>query len=56
MSALPCRVDLADTGQQIFPDSRSHSLGPGVEMHDLNDPIERKRRSGEELDELTSME
>ncbi|KAJ9640106.1 hypothetical protein H2201_007634 [Coniosporium apollinis] len=45
------------SGTKIFPNHRSaRSIGPGVEMR--SDPIERKRRGGEdrELDELTSLE
>ncbi|KAF2705787.1 TOM13-domain-containing protein [Pleomassaria siparia CBS 279.74] len=38
-------------GTKIFP---THRVGPGVEMR--ADPVERKRRSGEELDMYTSME
>ncbi|KAF2497112.1 TOM13-domain-containing protein [Lophium mytilinum] len=43
-------------GTKIFPSSRSDSrtIGPGVEMRP--DPIERKRRSGEEMDAYTSLE
>jgi hypothetical protein len=37
--------------EQIFP---THRVGPGVEMR--ADPVERRRRSGEELDMYTSME
>ncbi len=40
---------------QIFPLNRnSHPVGPGVEMKE--DPIERKRRDGEELDAYTALE
>lgn len=40
---------------QIFPSHRSaRPMGPGVEIRD--DPIERKRRDGEELDMYTSLE
>lgn len=44
---------------QIFPNHRNaaggaHTIGPGVEMRE--DPIERRRRSGEELDAYTSLE
>jgi hypothetical protein len=40
---------------QIFPSHRSaRPMGPGVEIRD--DPIERKRRNGEEIDMYTSLE
>lgn len=40
---------------QVFPSHRnSRPIGPGVEMRE--DPIERRRRDGEELDAYTSME
>lgn len=40
---------------QIFPQHRnSRPVGPGVEIKD--DPIERRRRSGRELDAYTSLE
>jgi hypothetical protein len=43
---------------QIFPLHRSGSdsrrVGPGVEMR--ADPVERRRRNGQELDMLTAME
>lgn len=41
---------------QIFPNHRSGSrrVGPGVEMR--ADPVERRRRSGQELDAYTSLE
>ncbi|KAK3717477.1 hypothetical protein LTR37_005867 [Vermiconidia calcicola] len=45
-------------GTKIFPNHRnggdSKTVGPGVVMRD--DPIERRRRDGEELDGYTSME
>ncbi|KAK3075765.1 hypothetical protein LTR53_000590 [Teratosphaeriaceae sp. CCFEE 6253] len=42
-------------GTKIFPDHRNaRSIGPGVEIRD--DPIERRRRSGEELDMYTALE
>ncbi|KAI8933086.1 hypothetical protein NX059_009729 [Plenodomus lindquistii] len=46
-------------GTKVFPSHRSGTgarrrVGPGVEMRP--DPIERRRRSGEELDMYTSME
>lgn len=42
--------------RQIFPTGRSDSrrVGPGVEMR--ADPIERRRRNGQELDMYTSLE
>ncbi|KAM0723620.1 hypothetical protein Q7P37_000608 [Cladosporium fusiforme] len=41
--------------KQIFPGHRnSRAVGPGVEIKD--DPIERRRRSGRELDAYTSLE
>ena len=41
--------------EQIFPSHRiGHKVGPGVEMRD--DPIERRRRSGQEMDAYTSLE
>ena len=40
---------------EIFPSHRnSRPVGPGVEMRE--DPIERKRRSGEEVDAYTALE
>lgn len=41
---------------QIFPSHRNgaHRVGPGVEMRE--DPIERRRRNGEELDAYASLE
>ncbi|KAF1967264.1 outer membrane protein Tom13 [Bimuria novae-zelandiae CBS 107.79] len=44
------------SGTKIFPTHRSDSrrVGPGVEMR--SDPIERRRRDGEELDMYTSLE
>lgn len=42
---------VADT-IQVFPTHRR--VGPGVEMRD--DPVERRRRSGQELDAYTSLE
>jgi len=41
---------------QIFPSRRNDSrrVGPGVEMR--SDPIQRRRRNGEELDAYTSLE
>jgi hypothetical protein len=44
----------ADGIIQIFPSHRSHRVGPGVEMRD--DPIERRRRNGRELDMYTALE
>jgi hypothetical protein len=41
----------ANACHQIFP---THRVGPGVEMR--ADPVERKRRNGEELDMYTSLE
>lgn len=41
--------------QQVFPNHRtSHPLGPGVEVQE--DPVERRRRDGEEMDSYTSLE
>ncbi|KAF2646925.1 putative outer membrane protein Tom13 [Massarina eburnea CBS 473.64] len=44
------------SGTKIFPTHRSSTrrVGPGVEMR--ADPVERRRRSGQEMDALTSME
>jgi len=44
------------SGTKIFPSRRNNSrrVGPGVEMR--SDPIQRRRRSGEELDAYTSLE
>ncbi|KAF2673480.1 outer membrane protein Tom13 [Microthyrium microscopicum] len=45
------------SGTKIFPRSRSsnaHVAGPGVIIQD--DPVRRRRRNGEELDMLTSLE
>ncbi|PIA91953.1 Mitochondrial import protein 1 [Cercospora beticola] len=43
------------SGTKIFPSHRiGHKVGPGVEMRD--DPIERRRRSGQEMDAYTSLE
>jgi len=43
---------------QIFPTHRSGAdsrrVGPGVEMR--ADPVERRRRNGQELDMYTSLE
>lgn len=41
---------------QIFPSHRSEArrVGPGVEMR--SDPIERRRRDGQELDMYTNLE
>lgn len=45
----------ADTRDQIFPGHRnSRTMGPGVEIKE--DPIERRRRSGREMDAYTSLE
>jgi hypothetical protein len=38
---------------KVFPTHR-RSAGPGVEIRD--DPVERRRRSGEEMTMYTSME
>ena len=41
--------------EQVFPGHRnSRAMGPGVEIKD--DPIERRRRSGREMDAYTSLE
>jgi len=46
---------LANTRDQIFPGHRSsRAMGPGVEIKD--DPVERRRRSGREMDAYTSLE
>ncbi|KAK5164525.1 uncharacterized protein LTR77_009731 [Saxophila tyrrhenica] len=48
------------SGTKIFPSYRngdtqkSHTVGPGVVMRD--DPVERRRRDGEELDAYSAME
>ncbi|KAF2200916.1 mitochondrial import protein 1 [Delitschia confertaspora ATCC 74209] len=44
------------SGTKIFPTRRNESrrVGPGVEMR--ADPVERRRRSGQELDAYTNME
>ncbi|KAF1847970.1 TOM13-domain-containing protein [Cucurbitaria berberidis CBS 394.84] len=46
------------SGTKIFPTHRSGSdsrrVGPGVEMR--ADPVERRRRNGQELDMYTSLE
>ncbi|CAN9217920.1 unnamed protein product [Alternaria sp. RS040] len=46
------------SGTKIFPSHRSGSdsrrMGPGVEMR--ADPVERRRRNGQELDMYTSLE
>ncbi|KAG9193395.1 TOM13-domain-containing protein [Alternaria panax] len=46
------------SGTKIFPSHRSGSdsrrIGPGVEMR--ADPVERRRRNGQELDMYTSLE
>ncbi|CAG5159844.1 tom13-domain-containing protein [Alternaria burnsii] len=46
------------SGTKIFPSHRSGSdsrrVGPGVEMR--ADPVERRRRNGQELDMYTSLE
>ncbi|TKA24589.1 hypothetical protein B0A50_06349 [Salinomyces thailandicus] len=40
---------------KIFPSHRgARTMGPGVEIRD--DPVERRRRDGEELDAYTSLE
>ncbi|KAK5137773.1 hypothetical protein LTR08_007345 [Meristemomyces frigidus] len=40
---------------KVFPNTRSsRSIGPGVEVRD--DPVERRRRNGEELDAYASLE
>ncbi|KAF2769170.1 TOM13-domain-containing protein [Teratosphaeria nubilosa] len=40
---------------KVFPSHRtSRSIGPGVEIKE--DPIERRRRNGQELDAYTSLE
>ncbi|KAH9809319.1 60Kd inner membrane protein [Teratosphaeria destructans] len=42
-------------GLKVFPSHRnSRSIGPGVEIRD--DPIERRRRNGQELDAYTSLD
>lgn len=48
---LQAKTDL----NQIFPNHRSsRRVGPGVEMKE--DPVERRRRDGQELDAYTSLE
>ncbi|KAF2626606.1 TOM13-domain-containing protein [Macroventuria anomochaeta] len=44
------------SGTKIFPAGRSDSrrVGPGVEMR--ADPVERRRRNGQELDMYTALE
>ncbi|KAF2483641.1 outer membrane protein TOM13-domain-containing protein [Neohortaea acidophila] len=43
------------SGTKIFPSGRSaRTVGPGVEMQE--DVVERKRRSGEEMDGYTALE
>ncbi|KAF3009523.1 hypothetical protein E8E13_004527 [Curvularia kusanoi] len=44
------------SGTKIFPSRRSDSrrVGPGVEMR--ADPVERRRRNGQELDMYTALE
>lgn len=45
----------ANTMLQVFPNHRiGHRVGPGVEIKD--DPIERRRRNGREMDAYTSLE
>ncbi|EGP85172.1 uncharacterized protein MYCGRDRAFT_75239 [Zymoseptoria tritici IPO323] len=39
---------------KVFPSHRTHSLGPGIEVKD--DPVERTRRDGRELDMYTALE
>ncbi|KAK6417260.1 hypothetical protein LTR95_017357 [Oleoguttula sp. CCFEE 5521] len=48
-------------GTRVFPGHRNspsnmgtHSIGPGIEIRD--DPVERRRRNGEEMDAYTSLE
>nr|POE72814.1 mitochondrial import protein 1 [Quercus suber]POE72819.1 mitochondrial import protein 1 [Quercus suber] len=50
-------IDRATSAYEIFPGHRSssgHRVGPGVVMRE--DPVERRRRDGEELDMYTSLE
>ena len=43
------------TSHQVFPSRRSgRPIGPGIEVRE--DPIERRRRDGEELDAYTALE
>nr|POE87509.1 mitochondrial import protein 1 [Quercus suber] len=45
------------SGTKVFPGHRGaggHRVGPGVVMRE--DPVERKRRDGEEMDMYTSLE
>lgn len=57
-SSMYMSVEL--TPPQIFPTHRNSSssssrrVGPGVEMR--ADPVERRRRSGQEMDMYTSLE
>jgi hypothetical protein len=53
----PCSLGyLADSDLQIFPRHRggAHRAGPGMEV--VEDPVTRRRRSGEELDMYTALE
>lgn len=55
MSGACHRNEVLTTCLQVFPEHRgSRSIGPGIEIKD--DPIERRRRSGREMDAYTSME
>jgi hypothetical protein len=58
---LPFSIDLGHstdlvTTLQIFPRNRdgARRAGPGVDV--VEDPVSRRRRSGEELDMYTSLE
>ncbi|KAL1303041.1 hypothetical protein AAFC00_003352 [Neodothiora populina] len=43
------------SGTKVFPNHRAtRRVGPGVEMR--ADPVERRRRNGQELDAFTSLE
>lgn len=50
----PTNQETKLTGHQVFPSHRTHSLGPGIEVKD--DPVERTRRDGRELDMYTALE
>ena len=55
IASLICLQLSTDSCRQIFPQHRqSRPVGPGIEIRE--DIPERKRRSGEEMDELTNLE
>lgn len=48
-------IDILTFYAQVFPGTRSrHSVGPGIEIRD--DPMEKRRREGRDLDDITSLE